>query len=106
MALEDTLWINYGESRTARVADLRTIIPRHIQRAVGPFTVYAVPHPITAQRHPLQPLVLATMRGRSAAIPAHPYLQGGHIPRHHTQGPTHLPPARGGLPPRHTATPR
>ena len=25
------------------------IIPRHIQRAVGPFTVYAVPHPITAQ---------------------------------------------------------
>ena len=49
MALEDTLWIYYGESRTARVADLRTIIPRHIQRAVGPFTVYAVPHPITAQ---------------------------------------------------------
>ena len=48
MALEDTLWIYYGESRTARVADLRTIIPRHIQRAVGPFTVYAVPHPITA----------------------------------------------------------
>ena len=32
----------------ARVADLRTIIPRHIRRAVGPFTVYAVPHPITA----------------------------------------------------------
>ena len=49
MALEDTLWIYYGESRTARVADLRTIIPRHIQRAVGPFTVYAVPQPITAQ---------------------------------------------------------
>ena len=49
MALEDTLWIYYGESRTARVADLRTIIPCHIQRAVGPFTVYAVPHPITAQ---------------------------------------------------------
>ena len=49
IALEDTLWIYYGESRTARVADLRTIIPRHIQRAVGPFTVYAVPHPITAQ---------------------------------------------------------
>ena len=48
MALEDTLWIYYGESRTARVADLRNIIPRHIQRAVGPFTVYAVPHPITA----------------------------------------------------------
>ena len=49
MALEDTLWIYYGESRTARVADSGTIIPRHIQRAVGPFTVYAVPHPITAQ---------------------------------------------------------
>ena len=49
MALEDTLWVYYGESRTARLADLRTIIPRHIQRAVGPFTVYAVPHPITVQ---------------------------------------------------------
>ena len=49
MALEDTLWISYGESRTARLADLRTIIPRHIQRAVGPFIVYAVPHPIMAQ---------------------------------------------------------
>ena len=49
MALEDTLWIYYGESRTARVADLRTNIPRNIQRAVGPFTVYAVLHPITAQ---------------------------------------------------------
>ena len=48
MALEDTLWTYYGESRTARVADLRNIIPRNIQRAVGPFTVYAVPHPITA----------------------------------------------------------
>ena len=48
MALEDTLWIYYGEGRMARVADLRNIIPRHIQRAVGPFTVYAVPHPITA----------------------------------------------------------
>ena len=49
MAGEDTLWIYYGESRTARLADLRTIIPRHIQRTVGPFTIYAVPHPITAQ---------------------------------------------------------
>ena len=49
MALSGTLWIYYGESRTALVADLRTIIPRHIQRAVGPFTVYAVSHPITAQ---------------------------------------------------------
>ena len=49
MALKDTLWIYYGESRTAQLADLRTIIPRHIQRAVGPFTVYAVPHAITAQ---------------------------------------------------------
>ena len=42
MALEDTLWIYYGESGTAQLADLRTIIPRHIQRAVGPSTVYAV----------------------------------------------------------------
>ena len=49
MALEDTLWIYYGESRTARLADLRTIIPRHIQLVVGAFTIYAVPHPITAQ---------------------------------------------------------
>ena len=49
MALEDTLWMYYGESRTARVADLCTIIPRQIQRAVGPFTVYTTPHPITAQ---------------------------------------------------------
>ena len=49
LALENTLWVYYGESRTGRLADLRTIIPRHIQRAVGPFTVYAVPHPITAQ---------------------------------------------------------
>ena len=49
MALEDTLWVYYGESRTARLADLRTIISRHIQRAVGPFTVYAVPHPIRAK---------------------------------------------------------
>ena len=45
------------------------------------------------------------MRGRSAATPAHPYLKGGHIPRHYTRGPTPLPPARGGPPPRHTATP-
>ena len=49
IALDDTLWIYYGESRTARLAVLRTIIPRHIQRAVGPFTVYAVPDPTTAQ---------------------------------------------------------
>ena len=38
----------YGEGRTARLANLRTIIPRGVQRAVGPFTVCAVPHPITA----------------------------------------------------------
>ena len=49
MALDDTLCIYYVKTRTARVADLRTIIPRHIQRVVGPFTMYAVPHPITAQ---------------------------------------------------------
>ena len=55
MALGDTYWIYYGESRTARVADLRTIIPRHIQRVVGPFTVYAVPHPKTAQCTPCNP---------------------------------------------------
>ena len=47
--MEDTLWIYYGESRTARLADLRTIIPRHIQRTVEPFTIYAVPQPRTAQ---------------------------------------------------------
>ena len=105
MALEDTLWIYYGESRTARVADLCTINLRHIQRAVGPFTVYAVPRPITAQcTHPLQPPVRATGRRRSAATPAHPYLQGGHIPRDYTRGPTPLPPASSGSPPRHTAT--
>ena len=49
MALEDTLWVYYDESCTAGLADLRTIIPRHIQRAVRPLTVYAVPHPITPQ---------------------------------------------------------
>ena len=49
MALEDTFWVYYGESRTAGLADLRTIIPRHIQCAMGPFTVYAVPHPIMAR---------------------------------------------------------
>ena len=91
MALEDTLWIQSGESRTARLADLRTIIPRHIQRAVGPFTVYAVPHPITAQcTHcnprcmqpcagaPQQPLTTPTYRGGIylGTIPGnpHPYL--------------------------------
>ena len=47
--------------------------------------------------HPLLPPVRATMRGRSAATPAHPYLQRGHIPRHCTRGPTPLPLARGGL---------
>ena len=55
--------------------------------------------------HPLQPPVRATMRGRSATTPTHHYLQGGHIPRHYNWGPTPLPPARGGPPPRHTATP-
>ena len=29
------------------------------------------------------------MRGRPAAAPAHPYLQGGHIPRHYTRTPRH-----------------
>ena len=99
MALEDTLWIYYGESRTARVADLRTIISRHIQRAVGPFTVYAVPHPITAQcthcnpRCALpcagalqQPLPTPTYRGGIflGTIPGgpHPYLLPA-ADRHH-----------------------
>ena len=49
IALENTLCIYNGESRTAWLADLRTMIPRHIQRAVGPFTVYVVPRPITTQ---------------------------------------------------------
>ena len=104
MALEDTLSVYYGESRTARLADLRTIIPRHIQRAVGPFTVYAVPHPITAQCTHWNPRC-AQPCARSATTPTPPYLQGGHIPRHYTRRPTPLPPARGGPPPRHTATP-
>ena len=97
--LEHTLRIYYGESRTARVADLRTIIPRHIQRAVGPFTVYAVPHPITAQcthcnpRCALpcggalqQPLPTPTYRGGIylGTIPGdpHPYLLPA-ADRHH-----------------------
>ena len=105
MALEDTLWIYYGESRTARVADLRTIMPRHIQRAVGPFTVYAVPHPITAQcthcnpRCALpcagalqQPLPTPTYRGGIylGTIPGdpHPYLLPA-ADRHHAI-PLHL----------------
>ena len=105
MALEDTLWIYYGESRTARVADLRNIIPRHIQRAVGPFTVYAVPHPITAPcthcnpRCALpcagalqQPLPTPTYRGGIflGTIPGdpHPYLLPA-ADRHHAI-PLHL----------------
>ena len=61
--------------------------------------------PHNSPMHPLQPPVRATMPRRSAATPAHPYLQGRHIPRHYTRGPTPLPPARSGLQPRHTATP-
>ena len=49
IALVDTLWVYHGKSRTSRFADLRTIIPYHVQRPVGPFIIYAVPHPITAQ---------------------------------------------------------
>ena len=105
MALEDTLWTYYGQRRTAQVADLRTIIPRHIQRAVGPFTVYAVPHPITAQfthcnpRCALpcagalqQPLPTPTYRGGIylGTIPGdpHPYLLPA-ADRHHAI-PLHL----------------
>ena len=105
MALEDTLWIYYGEGRTARVADLRNIIPRHIQRAVGPFTVYAVPHPITApctHCNPLcalpcagalqQPLPTPTYRGGKylGTVPGdpHPYLLPA-ADRHHAI-PLHL----------------
>ena len=105
MALGDTLWIYYGESRTARVADLRTVIPRHMQRAVGPFPVYAVPHPITAQctncnpRCALpcagalqQPLPTPTYRGGIylGTIPGdpHPYLLPA-ADRHHAI-PLHL----------------
>ena len=44
MALEDTLWIYHGAGCTARLAD-----PHHRRRVVGPFTIYAVLHPITAQ---------------------------------------------------------
>ena len=39
MGLEDTLWVYHGESRTAQLADLRTITPGHIQRAVVPSTI-------------------------------------------------------------------
>ena len=49
MALEDTLWVYHGKSRTARLAVFRTIIPEHVQGTVVPFTIYAVPHPTTAQ---------------------------------------------------------
>ena len=87
------------------MADLRTIIPRHIQRAVGPFTVYAVPHPITAQcthsysRYALpcagalqQPLPTPTYRGGIylGTIPRdpHPYLLPA-ADRHHAI-PLHL----------------
>ena len=48
-ALEDTLWVYHGESRTAPLTDVRTITPRHIQCEVGPFTIYATPRPITVQ---------------------------------------------------------
>ena len=76
MALEVTLWMYHGTSSTARLAEVRTIIPRHVQRAVGPFNTYAVPHPIAAQcthcnprcAHPCagglqQPLRTPTYRG-------------------------------------------
>ena len=79
--------------------------PRHIQRAVGPFTVYAVPHPITAQctqcnpRCALpcagalqQPLPTPTYRGGIylGTIPGdpHPYLLPA-ADRHHAI-PLHL----------------
>ena len=105
MAREDTLWIYHGESRTARLADLRTIIPRHVPRTVRAFTIHAVPNPITAECTHCNPRCAQPLRGRPAAAPAHPNLQGGHILRHYTQGPTTLPPARGGPPPRHTTPP-
>ena len=49
MALGDTLWVYHGKSLTARLAELRNFIPHHTQRAMGPLTIYTVPHPITAQ---------------------------------------------------------
>ena len=105
MALEDTLWIYYGESRTARLADLRPIIPCHIQRAVGHFTIYAVPQPITGQcthcdprcAQPCagalqQPLFTPTYRGGIylGTVPEdpHPYLLPA-ADRHHAI-PLHL----------------
>ena len=107
-ALEDTLWEYYGESRKARLADLCTIILRHIQRTVGPFTVYAVPHPITAQcthcnprcAQPCagalqQPLPTPTYRGGIylGTIPGdpHPYLLPAiplHLVEHLAVGPS------------------
>ena len=77
MTLEDTLWVYYGESRTARLADLRTIIPRHIQRAVGPFTVYPVPHPITAQCTHCNPRCAQPCAGPLQQPPPTPTYRGG-----------------------------
>ena len=45
MALEDTLWVNQGESRTARLADLCTIIPARYSARwnPSPYTRYHTP---------------------------------------------------------------
>ena len=77
MALQDTFWIYYGESRTARLADLRTIVPRHIQRAVGPFIIYAVPHPITAQCTRCNPRCTQPCAGSLQQPLSNPTYRGG-----------------------------
>ena len=87
MALGDTLRVYHGKSLTARLVELRNFIPHHTQRAMGPLTIYTVPHPITAQcthcnprcAHPCggtlqQPLPIPTYRGGiyRATIPRDP----------------------------------
>ena len=71
MALEDTLWVYHGKSRTARLAHLRSIMPHHIQGAVGPFTIIRGTAPHNGPEYPLHPRLRATMRGRPAAAPVH-----------------------------------
>ena len=85
MAREDTLWIYHGESLTAQLADLCTIILRHVQRAVGPFTIYAVPHPTTAQCTHCNPRCAQSCAGAlQQPLPTSTYRGGmylGTIPR-------------------------
>ena len=90
MALEETLWGYHGESRTAQLADVRTIIPYHIQRTVEPLSIYAVAHPIVAQCTHCTPSCAQPCMG-ALLQPLHtPNYRRGHIPRHYTRGPATL----------------